>query len=183
MLNKKLCVMLALMLAVLLNSCKPSDTKVYKIEYKGNYPSGTFKAIIGNITIFTNGHDVMELYAKNVPDFFCYSVNKEVLCNFNFNVKLSDDSAKRFRNIAQNLQDAAFKSGKNRTILQQRINYYLNDKKLEEEDVILSSELKCQLCDVLSISVLGKGKNEKESKENAVKKFNDLISVLIDKPK
>ena len=182
MCNKKFCLVL-LVLVILINGCQSSGTKVYKVKYAGNYPLGAFKAVIGNSTIFTNGDDILEIYAKKVPDFFCYSVNNEILCNFNFNVKVNDDSAKRFRNIAQNLQGAASKSGKNRTILPQRINYYLNDKKLEEEDVILSGELKGQLVDVLSISVLGKGKNEKESKENAVKKFNDLISVLIDKPK
>ena len=180
--NKNFCFAIVLALAVLLNSCQSSDTKVYKVDYRGNYPSGTFKAVIGNITIFTNGGDILELHVKKFPDFFCYSVNKGILCNFNFNVKMSEDSTKRFRDIAQNLQTAASKSGKNKTILSQRINYYVNDKKLDEEDVILSSKLKDELTNVLSISVLGKGKDEKESKENAIKKFDDLLRILIDKP-
>ena len=72
------------------------------------------------------------------------------------------------------------KSGKNKTTLPQRISYYLNDQKLEQEDVIKTNE-KIELNNIFLIPILGKGNTQEESKKNAVDSENAVVKVLIDK--
>ena len=178
MVNNKLLIFIIL---AFITACNSEGVKIYKVDYKGNIPEGTFKTIIGNYTIFKNGPSVLEVHTKRNPDFFCYSVNKQILCRFSIYVKLNDEAAKKFTETAQNLIEMESKSGKNRTILSQRINYYLNDKKLEQEDAITSNELKGQTMKVLAIPVLGNGTSQEEAKNNALKKSKEIINVLIDK--
>ena len=169
------------LLLVFIIACSSEGTKIYKVDYKGNYPEGAFSAKIGNNTIFTNGPAVLEVHVEKNPKFFCYGVNKEVLCRFNVDVKISESVAKKFVEVTQNLKEIDSISGKNRTILSQRLNYYLNNKKLEEEDIIIASELKGELIYELAIPILGNGKTQEEAKENAIKKSNEIVNILIDK--
>lgn len=169
------------LLLVFIVACSPEGIKIYKVDYNGNYPVGAFKALIGNNTIFTNDPNILEVRVKNKPDFFCYGINKEVLCRFNIDIKISEDVAKKFVEVTQNLKEMDSRSGKNMTILSQRLNYYLNDKKLEEEDIMIASELKGELVYEVAIPILGKGKTQEEAKEAATKKSDKIIKILIDK--
>ena len=179
MLNKKFYFILCFALIIFIIGCS-QDTKVYKVSYQGNYPAGAFKFLIGNQTIFTNGNEILKVSVKNNPEFFCYSVNKQVLCKFNLNIETNEDAGKRFVNITQNLKGKALSSGKNRTILHQRINYYLNSKKLDSEDVIYTSDLTGEIPKKYSIPALGKGITEKKSKDDALKNSKEIIKVLTD---
>jgi len=120
-------------------ACSP-ETKVYKVNYKLNYPEGAFKVNVGNSTAFTNGNDILEVKVNKSPEFFCYSVNNQSLCSLELEIKISDKAAGSFKSSVENFQEMMQKSGKNKTTLPQRISYYLNDQKLEQEDVIKTNE-------------------------------------------
>mgnify|MGYP001618692999 CR=1 FL=1 len=181
MLNKKFLLVLCL-LTVFIAGCQ-QEIKTYKVKYKENFPVGTFKAVIGNQTIFTNGNEILEVTVKKNLDFFCYSVNKRPLCRLGIDVKVNDAAASKYMEFIQNLKEKALKSGKSRTTLPERLNYYLNNEKLEVEDVIFIKDAKEELVNDLQVPVIGKGNSEKEAKEDAIKKSDELVSVLIDKPK
>ena len=72
------------------------------------------------------------------------------------------------------------KSGKNKTTLPQRVSYYLNNQKLEQEDIIKSNE-KIQLSNKFIIPVLGKANSQEQAKKNSVAAENEAVKVLIDK--
>jgi len=162
-------------------ACSSEGTKIYKVDYKGNYPEGTFRAVIGNETVFTNGYDIVEISVKRKPDFFCYAVNKGVLCDFNIDVKVNEVSSKKFKEITQNLKVTTIKLEKNITILSKRFNYYLNDEKLESEGLIIDRKLQDKRIDIFSVTIKGKGITEEEAQTNALKKSEDIIRVLADK--
>ncbi|MEK6946957.1 MAG: hypothetical protein AABX32_05115 [Nanoarchaeota archaeon] len=166
-------------LTIFLTACTP-ETKVYKVNYKLNYPEGAFKVNVGNSTAFTNGNDILEVYIKKNPEFFCYSVNNQSLCSLELEIKISDKAANSFKSAVENFQEIMQKSGKNKTILPQRISYYLNNQKLEQEDVIKTNE-KIELNNQFLIPILGKGNTQDESKKNAVDSENAVVKVLIDK--
>ncbi|MBI2124698.1 hypothetical protein HYT92_02800 [Candidatus Pacearchaeota archaeon] len=174
--NAKLFILLAL---ALIAACSSQGIKIYDVNYKGNHPEGAFKAAIGNNTIFTNGPDVVEVRIKTKPDFFCYAVNKEVLCKFNINAKINNDAAERYRRITQDLRENLLKSGKTSSILPERFVYYANGEKAEE--VLFVNNLQNKSVNILPIAVYGKGNTEKEAQKNAVKKSEEITKVLIDK--
>ncbi len=178
MFNRKLFFVLFLVLIV---ACNPESTKIYEVNYKGNHPVGTFLASIGNNIIFTNGPEILEVHVKKNPDFFCYAVNKEVLCDFTIDVKVSEASTKRFKEIVKNLRVVTIKLEKNMTILSKRFNYYLNDKKLESEGLIIDRDLQNKNIDTFSIPIKGKGKTEEDAKDEALISSIQVINVLIDK--
>ena len=160
-------------------ACTP-ETKIYKVNYKLNYPEGAFKVNVGNITAFTNGNEVLEVITRKNPEFFCYSVNNQSLCSLNLEIKISDKAASRFKSAVENFQEIMQKSGKNKTILPQRIAYYLNNQKLEQEDVIKTND-KIELNNQFLIPILGKGSTQDESRKNAADVENAVVKILIDK--
>ena len=176
---KRIYIAFLLILALSIIACTP-ETKIYKVNYKNNYPQGTFKVVIGNETAFTNGDDILEVYVKKNPEFFCYAVNKQALCNFNLEIKISNSAANNFKAAVDKYQELMRNSGKNRTILPQRISYYLNNQKLEQEDVIKSNE-KIKLSSQFAIPILGKSNVQDDAKKNALDNENDIVKVLIDK--
>jgi len=171
--------LILLILTIFVIACAP-ETKVYKVSYKLNYPEGAFKVNVGNSTVFTNGNDILEVQVKKNPEFFCYSVNKQSLCSLNLEIKISDNAANSFKNAVENFQEIMQKSGKNKTILPQRIMYYLNNQKLEQEDIIKTND-EFQLNNRFLMPVLGKGNTQDEARKNAVDSENAVVKVLIDK--
>ena len=171
--------MVLFILTIFAVACSP-ETKVYKVNYKLNYPEGAFKVNVGNSTAFTNGNDILEVKVNKSPEFFCYSVNNQSLCSLELEIKISDKAAGSFKSSVENFQEMMQKSGKNKTTLPQRISYYLNDQKLEQEDVIKTNE-KIELNNIFLIPILGKGNTQEESKKNAVDSENAVVKVLIDK--
>ena len=161
-------------------ACSSEGTKIHKVDYKGNYPEGAFSAKIGNNTIFTNGPAVLEVHVEKNPRFFCYAVNKEVLCKLNINVKIDDDAAEEYRAVTQKLKWSLMKSGKNRSILAERFVYYLNDEKFEEEALFVNN-LQNKSIDALPVSVSGKGADENEAQKNALIKSDEIVNILTDK--
>ena len=175
---KKIYVVILFILTLLI-ACTP-ETKVYKVNYRNNYPQGTFKTVIGNETVFTNGLDILEVHVKKNPEFFCYAVNKQTLCTLNLEIKISNNADNNFKATVDKFQDIMQKSGKNKTILPQRISYYLNNQKLEQEDIIKSNE-KVLISSQFLIPILGKGDTQDESKKKAVNTESEVVKVLIDK--
>ncbi|MBI2655451.1 hypothetical protein HYX06_03445 [Candidatus Woesearchaeota archaeon] len=165
---------------IFLTACGSEGAKVYKSDYRGNYPEGAFSAKIGNKIIFTNGPAVLEVSIDKDPKFFCYAVNKEVLCKLNIDVKINDGAAEKYRAATQELKELMLKSGKNKSILNEMFAYYINGEKSEEEALFVNN-LKNKSIDVLQVSVSGKGADEKEAQKNAVKKSNEVVGMLTDK--
>lgn len=158
------------LLLILIIACSSERTKIYKVDYKGNYPEGAFSAKIGNNTIFTNGPAVLEVHAERTPSFFCYAVNKEVLCKLNLNVKINDGAAEEYRAITLKLKESLMNSGKNSSILAERFAYYMGGEK-SEEDVLFVNNLKNKSIDILPVAVSGKCADEKEAQKIALKKI------------
>ena len=175
---KKINLLILFALTLLIIACTP-DIKIYKVNYKNNYPQGTFKTIIGNETVFSNGPDILEVQVRKNPEFFCYSVNKQALCNLNLEIKISDSAANNFKINIDKYQELMQKSGKNKTILPQRISYYLNNQKLEQEDIIKANE-KVQASRQFLIPILGKGNTQDEAKKKSVFTEDEVVKVLID---
>ncbi len=177
MLSSKLAFALLLIFII---ACSPEGTKIYKVDYKGNYPEVAFSARIGNNTIFTNGPSVLEVHVERNPGFFCYAVNKEVLCKLNLNVKVDEDAAEEYLVVTQRLKESLLKSGKNRSILTEMFVYYLNDEKFEENALFVNN-LQNKPISLLPVAVSGKGVDEKEAQKNSMKKFNEIVGILTDK--
>ena len=167
-------------LLVFIIACSSEGTNIYKADYKGNYPEGAFSAKIGDNIIFTNGPAVLEVHVEINPKFFCYAVNKEVLCKLNLNVKINDGAAEEYQAATQNLKESLVKSGKNRSVLTERFAYYLYGEKSEEEALFVNN-LKNKSINVLPVAVSGKGADENEAQKNALKKFDKIINMLTDK--
>ena len=176
---KKINLLILFGLTLLMIACAP-DIKIYKVNYENNYPAGTFKTVIGNETVFSNGPDILEVTVKKNPEFFCYSVNKQSLCNLNLEIKISDSAANNFKTTIDKYQEIMRSSGKNKTILPQRIGYYLNNQKLEQEDIIKANE-KSQVSSQFLIPILGKVGTQDEAKKKAVATESEVVKVLIDK--
>lgn len=170
----------ALLLLIFIAGCSNEGAKIYKVEYKGNYPEGAFRAKIGDNTIFTNGPSVLEVSIERNPKFFCYAVNREVLCRLNINVKVSNNAAELYRATTQGMKEQSLKSGKNNSILPERLAYYINNEKSEEEFLFVNN-LQNKSVSLLPIIVSGKGADEKEAQKTAIKKSNEIVGILIDK--
>ncbi|MBI4452662.1 hypothetical protein HY637_04480 [Candidatus Woesearchaeota archaeon] len=180
MAKTRLLYLMLCLLAAALISCQPEKMKTYSVEYDYNYPVGAFKASIGNSTIFTNGQDILEVSVENNPKFFCYAVNKEVLCKFNIKVKVSADAAENYRSTTQKLKENMLNSGKNRSALPERLVYYVNDGKVEEE-VLLINNLQNKSANIQSVVISGKGADEKAAQNDALKKSKQIVNMLIDR--
>src|SRR3989344_1209045 len=165
------------LLLIFLVACSNSGTKIYKVEYKGNHPEGTFRADIGNSTVFANGEDVKEVMVKMPFDFFCYSVNRESLCKFSVDVKISGDAERDFLEKFNAAKINAI--SRNRTVMQERISFYLDGQKTE--DILTINDFANQSIEFISIPLIGKGPAEEDAKSDALKKYKKLISVLRDK--
>jgi len=164
-------------LLIFILGCSTEGTKIYDVDYKGNYPEGAFKVDIGNATVFTNGNDIEEVHVKMPFDYFCYSVNKEVLCKSNVNLKISDNAERKF---LEKFNDVKANSiNRNRTIIAERILFYLNDEKTE--DILTVNDFANQSIEYLSVQFIGKGKSEKDAKNDALGKYKELIEILRDR--
>ncbi len=177
MIGRKLIFILVLVVVI---SCSPEKVKIYKVDYQNNFQVGVFRANLGNATLFTNGPDILEVHAEKKPEFFCYAVNKDVLCRLSLKVKISNGAAEEYRAATQSLKESASSSGKGSSVLPERLVYSVNDEKIEEGVLFLDS-LQNKEIDFLPIQLSGKGSDEKEAQTNALKKSNDIINILIDK--
>ena len=166
-----------LVLLIFIAACSSQGTKVYKVEYKGNYPAGAFMAAIGNSTVFTNA-DILEVHVKRTPDFFCYAVNKQALCKFNLEVRISEPSENLF--LGKFLDSKKFAISRNKTAIPGRLNYYLNGEKLEE-DVLTVNDFANKTIGLISVPVTGKGATEEDAEKASLERFKEVIKVLRDK--
>ena len=162
---------------ILIAACNSEGTKVYKVEYKGNHPAGTFRAAIGNSTVFTNA-DILEIHVKRAPDFFCYAVNKQALCKFNLDVRINENSENLFLDKFQNSKISAM--SRNKTVIPDRLNYYLDGEKLEE-DVLTVNDFANMTINFVSVPITGKGATEEEAKKVSLEKSKKVIKVLRDR--
>ena len=166
-----------LMLVVFLAGCSSEGTKIYDVNYKGNYPEGSFRVSIGNATVFTNGNNIEEVHVKMPFDFFCYSVNKEMLCKSGINVKISDDAERKFLERFNDVK--AYSINRNKTIITERILFYVNDDKIE--DILTVNDFANQSIETVSVPFIGKGKSEEDAKDDAITKYKKLILILRDR--
>lgn len=166
-----------LVLLIFVTACTAEGTKIYKVDYKGNYPEGAFRADIGNNTIFTNGQDIIEVHVKIPLDFFCYSVNKEVLCKSNINLKISEEAENRFLKRFNDAESNAI--DRNKTIISERILFYMNDEKTE--DILTVNDFANQSIESVSMPLIGKGKSDEEAKNDALGRYKQIIAILRDK--
>ena len=164
-------------LLIFIAGCSAEGIKIYDVDYKGNYPEGMFRVDIGNATVLTNGNDVEEVHVKTPFDYFCYSVNKEVLCKSSIILKISDGAERKF--LERFNAAKASSISRNRTIIAERVVFYLNDEKTE--DVLTVNDFANQSIEYLSVLFVGKGQSEESAKNDALGKYKQMIGILRDR--
>lgn len=154
--------------------------KEIAVKYQGNIPEGTFKAVIGDEEIFTNGPDIISviLHEKSgVMKDFCsyYETFNKYFCPFRLGIKISDSSAEKQAQITSNLE--VIKEN-DIEYLSNNLTLYLNGEKLDE--LRISAELKGVVNKDLQISGSGEGKSKKDAINDAKKRHNELTNIFLD---
>ena len=150
--------------------------------YKGNIPQGTFKAMIGNNEIFTNGPDIVNVSASESTDIrsdLCFYENKtnEYFCPFRLGFTISDKAAERQAKATAGLD--IIKEGE-LEFLSENLTLYFKGNKLD--DIRISSDMKGLKSKDIQISGSGNGKTKEEAIKDASQKYTELVNVLSDIP-
>src|SRR3989344_8754211 len=109
--------------------------------YRGNIPVGSFKAVIGDEIVITNGPDIISVDSSEddaVEEFCIFSNNTvEYICPFSVGVQISNEAAKRQAEITGSLEIIGEGSIE---YLSEPLVIYLNGEKWGE--IRISSDLK-----------------------------------------
>ncbi len=140
---------------------------------------GKFEARIGNTTVFQGGQ-------KDIPrvcrtDGTCSRIlpcqisGESYFCRFEFEVSLSPESAERQAEATKNIPIVPTTSGQR--ILNQTIDFYLDDKKVDELQI--DASLKGQKATRITISGSGSGLTQKEAIADTIINRDKLQTILI----
>ena len=144
---------------------------------------GKFEAKIGNKTVFRGGSDIVYV-ARSAneagidPNAGCAPSGSQWFCRFRFGITLSQEAARRQADITKDLvvtQDPT--SGHNNNYLNEKLELYLDDKKVDELNI--GADLKGQAVTQIAISGSGAGANQQESIFNSLQNMKRLQTILI----
>lgn len=142
--------------------------------YEGNIPEGTFKAMIGNETVFTNGPDIIDVdttLESGVMEELCEPIDEGFNCPFTLGIKISKEAAKRQAEITSELNIINGSLSKPMTV-------YLREEKLDE--IKISEELKGEKIQDIIIVGSGEGETKEEAIANSEAKHDELFDILLD---
>ncbi|PIN75275.1 hypothetical protein COV18_03735 [Candidatus Woesearchaeota archaeon CG10_big_fil_rev_8_21_14_0_10_37_12] len=152
------------------------------VDYQGNTPEGTFKAMIGDEVVFTNGPDILQITMlpnNGVVPTLCSEENNQFLCTFGIAVEVTPNAAQRLAQatsvldmLTMDLPEGPYEH------LSENIVFYLNNEKLDE--LIIPAELKGRAETKLQVQGLVKGSTLDDAVTNAKKKHDAVLKVLLD---
>jgi len=156
---------------ILMMSCTPSFQEI-PVDYKGNFPTGTFRAVIGDEEVFTNGPDIVNVTIYNPPvTVGCFNETEDFFCPFAIVITISDASAEKFAGMTSDLEAEDDYLSKNLTL------YFENEK---FDELRISSELKGVKKNDIMIHGSGTGKSEREAIKDAEQKHDKLVHTFLD---
>jgi preprotein translocase subunit SecD len=141
---------------------------------------GKFEAKIGNETVFTGGDKDISSVCRN--DATCAGIRNcgasgsGYICEFEFVVYLSEKAAERHADITKDLEVNITSSG---SYLEKKLDFYLDDKFLEDESLLISEGLKGRVTTQIAISGSGSGSTEDEAYDDAEQSMHKLQTILI----
>ena len=140
---------------------------------------GKFEAKIGNDTLFEGGKKDVTFVCRNDGKCSgirtCNPTSSGYYCEFDFEVALSADAAKKHAQITKNLEVNVTSSGV--SYLSKPLDLYIDG--LLVESLQISSGLKGEEVTRISISGPGYGATQQDAGANAIKQMNKLQTILI----
>ena len=140
---------------------------------------GSFEARIGDETVFSGGKQDITFVCRNdgscagIRD--CSKTQDGYYCKFQFQIKLTQESAERHAAATDELTINLTQSGQE--MLSKTIDFYLDDTLVDSLQI--SADLKGQVATDIIISGPGTGNTEQEAIQNALKSMNKLQTILI----
>lgn len=140
---------------------------------------GKFEAKIGNDTVFIGGKQDITYVCRN--DGTCSGIKScdptqnGYACEFQFEIELSPEAAKKHAEITKNLDVNFSESGEE--ILSKPLGLYLDDKLVDT--LVISADLKGKEATRIAISGPGFGTDQENAIEETGKNMNKLQTVLI----
>ncbi|MBI1935428.1 hypothetical protein HYS31_03225 [Candidatus Woesearchaeota archaeon] len=142
---------------------------------------GKFEAKIGNSTVFRGGQDIVYV-ARSAneagidPNAGC-SQGPQWACRFRFSITLSQEAAQRQADATRDLEIIYDPASGRSDYLSQKIEFYLDDKKVDELNI--GADLKGQAATQIAISGTGIGANNQEAIANSLQNMKRLQTILI----
>ena len=140
---------------------------------------GSFEARIGDDVVFSGGKQDITFVCRNdgacagIRD--CSPVQDGYYCKFQFQIKLTQESAERHADATDDLSINLTQSGQE--MLSKTIDFYLDDTLVDSLQI--SADLKGQAATDIIISGPGTGKTEQEAIQDSLKSMNKLQTILI----
>ena len=144
---------------------------------------GKFEAKIGNKTAFRGGRDITYVARSGTeagidPNGGCgQSSASQWGCRFRFGITLSQEAAQRQADITKDLDVVSDPSTGKADYLSQKLELYLDDKKVDE--LSIGADLKGQASTQISISGSGTGASQPDAVTNAFANMKRLQTILI----
>ncbi len=142
---------------------------------------GKFEAKIGDDVVFEGGKEKgVTSVARSGQQAGIESCGQDgnggYFCSFRFAVFLSEEAAKRHAEITANLSVNKTAQG---SYLSKKLDFYLDDKLLEDKSLYISEGLKGRVTTQISIQGSGSGETQEEAYATAEKEMKDLQTILI----
>jgi preprotein translocase subunit SecD len=140
---------------------------------------GVFEAKIGDESVFYGGEEDITYVCRN--DGSCSGVRScdedgtgGYFCNFDFTIRLSEESAQRFADITATVPiDTATGS----QYLTETIDFYLDGEQVDSLNI--AADLKGDVATTISISGPGYGATQNDAIDDALANMNTLQTILI----
>ena len=140
---------------------------------------GKFEAKIANQTVFEGGKKDLPFVCKGDGACSgiraCNQADNGYQCQFEFAIKLSQESAKRHASVTKDLKIIQTPDG--RSILDKNIDFYLDSQLVDSLQI--GTDLKGQETTDIAISGPGFGPDLKTAQDNAIKNMDRLQTILI----
>ena len=138
---------------------------------------GKFEAKIANETVFFGGKNKgiasVSRSGQESGIYSCEQIQGGYFCNFRFSVYLTEQAAKRFAEVTENVPV----NSSDPEYLAETIDLYLDDKLVNS--LRISKGLKGRATTQVSISGSGRGKTKADAYDSAQKEMKQLQTVLI----
>jgi len=140
---------------------------------------GKFEAKIGNETVFRGGHDILYVGRSSQDSRIegCNPTGNQLACRFSFAITLSQEAAQKQADATKNSTVIYDPSTSRSDYLSDKIEFYLDDKKVDELNI--GADLKGQAVTQIAISGSGVGANQQDAVVNANLNMKRLQTILI----
>lgn len=142
---------------------------------------GKFEAKIGDDVVFAGGEKDIASVCRN--DATCAGIRDcrtiasgENVCEFEFSVFLSEEAAKKHAEVTGKLEVNVTPQG---NFLEKKLDFYLDDKFLEGESLLINENLKGRVTTQIAVSGSDTGKTRDEAYKVAEQSMNKLQTILI----